>query len=53
MVKHKKHKGKGKHKKHKGKRKAKKGGSSFRGKISYTPCRNAKGMFAKKPTCRR
>ena len=47
---HKKHKG---HKGKKGKRKAKAGGRSFRGKISYVPCRDAKGKFRSKPTCRR
>lgn len=56
MAKHRKHKGKG-HRKHKGhkkhKRKAKTGGRSFRGKISYTPCRDSAGKFRSKPTCSR
>jgi hypothetical protein len=34
------------------KRKAQRKGTSRRGPISYTPCRDSKGMFRAKTSCR-
>ena len=42
----------GKKKGKKRKSKKKKAGTSRRGPISYTPCRDSKGRFSKKTRCR-